>query len=132
LTLAHTRADLYRALLEGIAFATNHIFDTYTEADAPPRSITAVGGGIRNRVWIQATSDVSGLNQEVREVGIGAAYGDAFCARVAIGDVSRSAIKAWNPAAFTIEPDPRYAELYRRRYATFRELYPRIRDLMLD
>src|ERR1700733_8426005 len=29
LNLAHARADLYRALLEGIAFATNAIFDTY-------------------------------------------------------------------------------------------------------
>ena len=48
----------------------------------------------------------------------------------ALGDVSRSAIKQWNPAAFRIEPDPRNARLYERRYAIFRELYPRIRDLM--
>ena len=36
LTLASTRADLYRAVIEGIAFATNHIFETYAEADPPP------------------------------------------------------------------------------------------------
>jgi xylulokinase len=130
LTLAHTRADVYRALLEGIAFATNAIFDTYAEASAPPSTIAAVGGGLRNRVWTQATSDVSGLRQEVREVSIGASYGDAFLARLAIGDVSRSAIKQWNRAAFTIEPDPRNAPVYEKRYATFRKLYPRIRDLM--
>jgi xylulokinase len=130
LTLAHTRADLYRAALEGIAFATNHIFDTYAEAGAPPSTIVAVGGGLKNRIWTQATADVSGLRQEVREVSIGASYGDAFLARVAIGDVSKSAIKQWNPAAFTIEPDPRNARVYARRYATFRKLYPRIRDLM--
>ena len=53
-----------------------------------------------------------------------------FSARLALGDVSKSAIKQWNPAAFRIEPDPRNARLYKRRYATFRELYPRIRDLM--
>jgi xylulokinase len=130
LTLAHTRADMYRALLEGIAFATNHIFDTYAEAGAPPSTIVAVGGGLRNRIWTQATSDVSGLSQDVREVSIGASYGDAFLARLAIGDVSRSAIKQWNPAAFAIEPDPRNMRVYEKRYATFRKLYPRIRDLM--
>ena len=65
----------------------------------------------------------------MREVSIGASYGDAFLARLAIGDVSRSAIKQWNPAAYTIEPDPRNAPLYGKRYATFRKLYPRIRDL---
>jgi xylulokinase len=130
LNLAHARADLYRALLEGIAFATNALFDTYAEAGAPPSTVVAVGGGLRNRIWTQATSDVSGLKQEARGISIGASYGDAFLARLALGDISKSAIKQWNPAAFTIEPDPRNARLYEKRYATFRELYPRIRDLM--
>jgi xylulokinase len=130
LTLAHTRADVYRALLEGIAFATKHIFDTYTDARAPPSTIVAVGGGLRNRIWTQATSDVSGLSQEVRQVSIGASYGDAFLARLALGDVSKSAIKQWNPAAFTIEPDSRDARVYERRYTKFRKLYSRICDLM--
>jgi sugar (pentulose or hexulose) kinase len=34
------------------------------------------------------------------------------------------------PAALTIEPDPHNAPVYEKRYATFRKLYPRIRDLM--
>ena len=63
LTLAHTRADIYRALLEGIAFATNHIFDTYAEAGASPSTIVAVGGGLRNQIWTQTTSDASGLRR---------------------------------------------------------------------
>ena len=130
LTLAHTRADVYRAALEGIAFATKHIFDTCAEAGAQPSGIVAVGGGLRNRIWTQATSDISGLRQEVREVSIGASYGDAFLARLAVGDVSKAAIKQWNPAAFTIEPDPRNARVYERGYTIFRKLYPRIRDLM--
>jgi xylulokinase len=130
LTLAHTRADIYRAALEGIAFATNAIFDAYNEAGAPPSRIVAVGGGLRNRIWTQATSDVSGLRQEARQISIGASYGDAFLARLAIGGVSKPAIKQWNPAAFTIEPDRHNARVYDKRYATFRQLYPRIRDLM--
>ena len=100
LTLASTRADVYRALIEGIAFATNHIFETYAEAGAPPGTIHAVGGGLRNRIWTQATSDVSGHAQVVGKVSIGAAYGDAFLAALAVGDVSREAIKTWNPWCF--------------------------------
>jgi xylulokinase len=68
----------------------------------------------------------------VRQISSGASYGDAFLARLALGDVSRSAIKQWNPAALTIEPDSRNAHVYQKRYATFRALYPRIRDLMAD
>ena len=130
LTLASTRADLYRALIEGIAFATNHIFETYAEADPPPGTIQAIGGGLRNRIWMQATSDVSGYAQVVRKVAIGAAYGDAFLAALAVGDVSREAIKTWNPADSRIEPDPANAALYRRRYDLFRAFYGRTKDLM--
>jgi xylulokinase len=130
LTLAHTRADAYRALIEGIAFGTNHILETYAEAGAPLRAIYAVGGGLRNRLWTQATSDVSQRPQEVRRVSLGASYGDGFLAALAIGDVLREAIKAWNPPASRIEPEVANAEVYRRRYAVFRELYPRTRDLM--
>jgi xylulokinase len=129
LTLANTRADVYRALIEGIAFATNHIFDTYGEAGAPPATIHAVGGGLRNRIWTQATSDVSGHAQVVGKVSIGAAYGDAFLAAVAVGDVSRQAIRSWNPAASRLEPDLANADIYRRRYGVFRELYLRTKDL---
>jgi xylulokinase len=132
LTLAHTRADLYRALVEGIACATNHIFETYGEAGAPIEKIVSVGGGLQNRSWVQATSDISGLSQSVCRVTIGASYGDAFLARVAIDGVSRSSIKLWNPTAFTIQPDRSHATLYERRYAAFRSLYPRIRDLMVE
>jgi len=132
LTLAHTRADIYRALLEGVAFATKHILDTYAEAGAPPSTIVAVGGGLRNRIWTETTSDVTGFTQTAPEIGLGAAYGDAFLARLALGDVSRSAIRQWNPAGFTIAPDRAKARLYERRYAIFRALYPRLRDIMAE
>jgi xylulokinase len=130
LTLAHARADIYRAIIEGIAFATNHIFETYAGSVATPRSIRAVGGGLRNPLWPQATSNVSGRTQEVRKISIGASYGDAFLAALAVGDVTKETIEAWNPPASKIEPDPTTAEMYRRRYAVFREFYPRTRDLM--
>ena len=49
-------------------------FDTDAEAGVPPSSIVAVGGGLRNPIWTQATSDISGLKQEAREVSVGASY----------------------------------------------------------
>jgi len=97
LTLAQTRAEAYRAIIEGIAFATNHILETYADAAAAPSSIRAVGGGLRNPLWTQATSDVAGRIPEVRKIGVGASYGDAFLASVAIGDVTKEAIEAWTP-----------------------------------
>jgi xylulokinase len=130
LNLTHTRGDLYRALLEGIAAGTNHIVDTYLEAGQDPRTVLAVGGGTRNRVWAQATSDISGRTQVVRTRTTGASYGDAFLAALAVGDVNRDAIRDWNPAASEFRPDPANAETYLRQYEIFRNLYADTKDLM--
>ncbi len=85
LDLTHKRADIYRALLEGVAYGVNDIFKTYHEAGAPLERIAAVGGGTRNTVWSQAISDVSEKLQLVRSKTIGAAYGNCFLAAVAVG-----------------------------------------------
>lgn len=130
LNLTHTRGDVYRALLEGIAAGTNRIFETYLEAGQDPRQILAVGGGTRNRVWAQATSDMSGRTQIVRARTVGASYGDAFLAALAVGDVKRETIREWNPVATEIVADPANAAAYARQYEVFRDLYPATKALM--
>lgn len=130
LDLTHTRADVYRAVFEGIAYGTNHVFETYAEAGVPPHAILAAGGGTNNKVWSQATSDVSGLTQIVRQKTVGAAYGDAFIAALAVGDAKAEDITTWNPVDYEIAPDPAVSDVYARQYQKFRALYPRTSDLM--
>jgi xylulokinase len=132
LNLTHGRGDLYRALLEGIAFGTNHIIETYREIGHMPKRLLAVGGGTRNPVWSQATSDVSGLAQAVCAQIIGASYGDAFLAALGVGDVEKSDILAWNPEERRIRPQRKHRAVYDRQYRIFRELYLRNRDLMAE
>lgn len=127
LNLSHTRGDLYRALIEGIAFATNHVIETYAEIGRPPLRVLAVGGGTRNETWLQATSDVSGLSQTVCEKTIGASFGDAFLAAVAVGKADPRDIAAWNPVARTVEARP--VPAYRAQYALFRRLYEQTKDI---
>jgi xylulokinase len=124
LNLTHERGDLFRALLEGIACGTNHIFETYAEVGPGPAAIYAVGGGTKNRVWAQATSDISGRPQIVRQKTIGASYGDAFLAAMALGDAKAGDIETWNPVAGTFTPDPALRERYARLYRIFCDLYP--------
>ncbi|WP_210527376.1 FGGY-family carbohydrate kinase [Rubellimicrobium arenae] len=128
--LTHTRGDLYRACLEGIAAATRHIVDTYREAGAAPSRVMAVGGGTRTGVWLQATSDLTGLPQDLRAVTTGAAYGDAFLAALAIGAAEPADIDLWNPAERVVQPRdlPEYARLY----PLFRRLYDQTKDIMRD
>ena len=132
LNLTHTRADLYRAAVEGIAFGTNWIFETYREIGEAPKRLLAVGGGTRNPVWLQATSDISGLSQTVRERTLGASYGDAFLAALSVDAVQKSDIGAWNPAARRVAPRAKHRAVYERQYRIFKEVYQRNNDLMAD
>jgi xylulokinase len=132
LNLTHTRADMIRALLEGIANGTRHLLETYVDAGAAPLAIHAVGGGVRNAVWLQATSDVSGFAQATLKSNLGACYGDAFLAALAVGDVGPDAIRQWNPVEARIAPDAALRPTYDRQYRVFHELYARNRDLMAE
>ena len=68
----------------------------------------------------------------MREKTVGASYGDAFLAALAVGDVKPDAIRVWNPVATEFTPNPANAAVYRRQYRVFRELYPRTKDLMRE
>jgi xylulokinase len=128
LDLTHRRGDLYRAVLEGIASATRHITDTYAEAGAVPVRVLAVGGGTKNRPWLQATSDLTGLDQVVARITTGASFGDAYLAARAIGVAAE--IDAWNPVdeVVTAMPHPAYA----RQYPLFRALYAQTKDIAAE
>jgi xylulokinase len=132
LNLTHGRGDLYRALLEGIAFGTNHIFETYCAIGEPPKKLLAVGGGTKNAVWSQATSDISGMPQIVCQKTVGACYGDAFMAALAVGDVRRKDVHDWNPVERRIVSHKQHRAVYEKQYRVFKELYARTRDLMAE
>ncbi len=132
LNLTHTRGDIYRAFLEGIALGTAHVTDTFKEAGAPPIIIRAVGGGTKNAVWAQATSDATGLTQLVCEKTFGASYGNAFLAALAVGDVAENAILTWNKVEREIMPDASTGEIYAKHNRIFRTLYERTEDVMAE
>ncbi|HEY8425739.1 MAG TPA: FGGY-family carbohydrate kinase [Limnochordales bacterium] len=131
LTLSHSRAHLYRALLESVGYGIRHHLDVLREAGMPPRRLRAVGGGTKNPLWLQVVSDICGQPQEVPEVTTGAAYGDAFLAGLGVGVFSsHDAINTWVRERMRVEPDPANAARYEPLYEIYRELYRRNKDLM--
>ena len=128
LNLTHTRADMFRAVVEGIAAGTAHVLETYAEAGASPAQVMAVGGGTKNALWLQATSDFGGIAQQVCAKTVGASYGNAFLAAVAIGAAKPADIARWNPNERTVEPEavPAYAV----QYPLWKRLYAQTRDIM--
>lgn len=132
LNLTHGRGHVYRALLEGIAQGIRANLGVYAERGAAPDLLRAVGGGTRNRVWLQAVSDATGQAQQVVATP-GASYGDAFLAALATGLVEdRRAIDRWVTPEREAVPDPSLADLYARQADRVQRLYTATRELMHD
>ncbi|MBL4646271.1 MAG: carbohydrate kinase, partial [Rhizobiales bacterium] len=132
LNLTHTRADMFRAFLEGIALGTNDVVQTYRDIGEPPKALYAVGGGIKNKVWAQAMSDACALPQILKQHTIGASYGNAFLGAVALGDVTPNQIDEWNKLSGEITPNADLADLYAKRFGIFKRLYDSTKDLMAE
>jgi len=124
LNLSSTRADIYRAILEGVGFGILHNIDTMREEGVPPRRILAVGGGTKNQLWLQIVSDIAGIEQYVPDQHYGASYGDAFLAGVGVGLFSNTGeIVKWIKFGQQVEHDPERHAVYQKYYQIYRQVY---------
>jgi xylulokinase len=131
LTLSHTRADVYRALLEGVSYGIRHNIEAMRDEGVPPQRILAVGGGTKNRLWLQMVSDIAGIQQVVPRQHWGACYGDALMAGVGIGLFPNTTHAAeWVQAERVIEPDEAARRAYQPYYDLYREVYENTKHTM--
>jgi xylulokinase len=129
LTLRHSRSQLYRALLEGVAYGIRHNLEALAEHSEQPAKLVAIGGGAKNRTWLQIVSDVVGQTQWVPE-SPGASYGDALLAGVAVGILEDlRAVQEWLGEPGLVTPDPDAHAIYDKYYALYREFYPATREV---
>ncbi|WP_434741281.1 FGGY-family carbohydrate kinase [Micromonospora sp. SH-82] len=121
LTLRHGRGHLFRAVYEGIAFGIRQILELLDTPENPVRRLVAVGGGTQGGLWTKIVSDVTGREQEVPTVTIGAAYGDALLAAVGAGLVAPDT--DWTRPGQVVRPDPSVRDTYDTLYAGYTSLY---------
>ncbi len=84
LSLAHTQADLIRAVLEGVAFSLREALEVITEI-TPVHQLLATGGGSRSHTWLQILADILQTELIAPSSEEGAAYGVAILAMVGVG-----------------------------------------------
>jgi L-ribulokinase len=127
LTLHSSPAEVYRALLESIAFGNRRIIDNFTEHGLELSEIVACGGiAERSPLTMQLIADTSGLTVHVPSWGEIPARGAALFGAVAAGvyDDIDAAIEATRPSSSrTYTPEPAATEVYDRVYAIYRTLY---------
>ncbi len=125
LTLRHTRAHLYRAVYEGIAFGVRQILELFDPVPDSAGRVVAVGGGTRDGLWPQIVSDVTGRTQVLPVQTIGACYGDALLAAIGAGLVEPEA--DWAVCDREVIPDHANRGIYDELYRSYLQLYPATR-----
>lgn len=124
-----TRRDLTQAVLEGVAFALRDSLDALQNAGGRIERLTAVGGGVRSKYWIRLIATVLDAPIAIPVDGdFGAAYGAARLARIAATGVDPATVCLPPETRETIEPEPNLVPEFAEAHATFRALYPALRE----
>ncbi|MEB7889409.1 xylulokinase [Hafnia alvei] len=125
LTHEHQRADLCRAVLEGVGFALADGMDVLHATGLKPQGITLIGGGARSAYWRQMLADISGQTLEYRTGGdVGPALGAARLAQIALHpSMPLAELLPELPLEQVHKPDAARYESYQERRRVFRELY---------
>ena len=122
--LRHTRGDLVRAVMEGVAFGLRGALDALRALVPVAEPLTLVGGGAKAKLWRQIYADVYGLRVVRTEIGQqAAALGAAALAGVGSGLwPDFGIIDRVTRVVDEQSPDPAAQAEYNRLYARYRSL----------
>jgi xylulokinase len=130
-----SRGDIIRAIFEGLGF---QFLDILLSLEAglgiKADRIVAVGGAVRNDLWMQDKADVTGKPIEAPAIEEATPLGAAILAGIGAG-VYRDEDEAWGRVrrpGRVYEPDPRAAAVRREGFERYRKLYPALREIHRD
>ena len=137
----HTRAHLYRAILEGLAYALRDGAErTVKRSHVPIRELRVAGGGSQSDAALQLTADIFGLPASRPHIYEASGLGAAIDAAVGLGlhPDFETAVAAMTHPGERFEPDPAahaiydqlFQRVYRKMYDRLRPLYEEIREII--
>ena len=123
-SIATTRGDFARALMEGVAFSLRDCYRTLEEMRLPVKRIFLIGGGARSKVWSEIVANVFNCTVSVPEPG-DASFGACLLAGTGIGLFSdvKDAVAKCLKIGRTIEPDPAAAARYDHLFTCYRRIH---------
>lgn len=131
MSLEHSREDIFRAFLEGVALNTRWMLEPFAKLlGRNPGTITAVGGGAQSEVWCQIMADVTGqpIRQPASPIQANA-LGATFIAGVGIGAMSFTDLNGLRRTRRVYEPARSLRNLYADKFETFKEVRTRLAPL---
>jgi xylulokinase len=122
-TAKHTRADLIRALIEGVSFSLKDCLDQVSGLGVEIESVRVSGGGAKSAFWRQMLADVFDKRVVSLETQEGSAYGAALLAMPGkVRETCRRVIREVESV------EPKEAARYAGKHARYQSLYPALRE----
>ncbi|NVN50534.1 FGGY family carbohydrate kinase [Mycolicibacterium hippocampi] len=121
LDLAHTRADMYRSVLEAVAFGFKHHTEVFADLGVPLGRAMVTNGGSKSTLWKQILADV--LDTELWPIigHPGASLGAAVIAGVGVGMIDDwGHTDRFRTLGEPVVPEQRHVERYAEAYPEWR------------
>ncbi len=124
LTIYHSRAHVFRALMEGIAYEIRKVLEVLEEVGIRSNELVVMGGGGKTPTWARIKANVTKRRVILPEMLDAALIGDALIAGVGTKVLKSydAGIKDFFKIRSTIDPDPQISKIYDKYY----KLYERI------
>lgn len=131
LSLGHTQAHLFRAIMEGVAFGTENVLQSFREKGFSIDELYISGGTTHSPLWIQIHADVSNVSIHVPKNPQASTLGAAILATVAAGLYSiDEAVDNMVRYEKTILPNPNNHLKYQKVFSQYRSAYDACGDWM--
>ena len=129
INLAHKRADLTKAVVDGICFGLKDCYDNILGMGAEAGFARVIGGGSRSDKWMQILSDITGLELRRINTSDGAGLGAVILAMVGTGAVPSldEACDRLIRDTDVFLPSESEHRAYAEKFAAFKELYARLK-----
>ncbi|MCS5736231.1 FGGY family carbohydrate kinase [Herbiconiux daphne] len=123
LHLGTDRYDLYRAVLEGVAFGFRHNAEALRSAGVPLDAATVSDGGANSMLWKRIHASVLATPLRTLRHHPGASLGAAVAAAIGVGDLPGwQAMARFVLPGVTVDPEPQLVDRYDEAYALWRQL----------
>ena len=132
LSLYHTRAHLYRAVLEGVTCALRHNIEAgRRNLQALDDTLIVVGGAAHSDLWMQVAADITGYPVQTIQENVEAPLGAALLAGLGVGLVTpEQAAGGWVTLIPRAQPSLAAKDTYDRLFGIYTGLYPALKDTM--
>lgn len=123
----HGRAEMVRAVLEGVAFNLRSCLRAFDDNGRGPESLDVIGGGAASDEWLQVLADVWGLPFRRRSITEDAtSLGAAVTTLVAVGEADFSAARGLSRTTRELEPHAGRSAVLGAQHERFTDAYDRL------